>query len=59
MRVHYIVMLGISLFDTVVALIIALVILTRTLQAVIGSHKDLLWPEHVVCGHRGEPVQGG
>jgi len=54
-----IVMSGISLFDTVVALMIALVILTSTFQAVIGSHKELLWPEKVVCGHRGEPVQGG
>ena len=54
-----IVMSGISLFDTVIALIIAVVILTSTLQAVIGSHKELLWPETVVCGHRGEPVRGG
>lgn len=48
-----IVMSGISLFDTVVALIIALVILTSALQAVVGSHKELVWPEKVVCGHRG------
>jgi len=33
---------GSSLFDAVVALIIAAVILTTTFQAVIGSHKELL-----------------
>ncbi|HKC92611.1 MAG TPA: hypothetical protein VKB81_01195 [Nitrospira sp.] len=26
---------------------------------VIGSHKALLWPEKVVCVHRGEPIHGG
>ena len=50
---------GIPLFDTVIALIIAVVILTSTLQAVMGSHKELLWPEKVVCGHGGETVKGG
>ena len=50
---------GMSLFDTVIALIIAAVILTSTLQAVIGSHKELLWPEKVVCGHSEETVKGG
>ena len=37
---------------------IALVIVMSTLQAVIGSHKELLWPEKVVCGHSGEIVKG-
>jgi Co/Zn/Cd efflux system component len=49
---------GMPLFDTVIALIIAVVILTSALQAVMGSHKELLWPEQVVCGH-GETVKDG
>ena len=53
-----ILMSGLSLFDTVIALMIAVIILTSTLQAVIGSHKELLWPETVVCGHRGEQYMG-
>jgi cobalt-zinc-cadmium efflux system protein len=53
-----IVMSGITLFDTAIALIIAVVIVTSTLQAVMGSHKELLWPEKVVCGHRDETAKG-
>ena len=52
-----IVLSGIALFDTVIALIIALVIVVSTLQAVRGSHKELMWPEKVVCGHSSETVQ--
>ena len=42
---------GSSLFDFLFALLIAAVIVITTLQAVIGSHKELLWPENVSCGH--------
>lgn len=42
---------GSSLFDSLFALLIAAVIVITTLQAVIGSHKELLWPENVSCGH--------
>jgi len=38
------------LFDPLLALGIAAVIITGTIRAVIGSHQELLWPEHVVCG---------
>ena len=53
-----IVLSGIALFDSVIALIIAVVIVVSTLQAVMGSHKELMWPEKVVCGHSEEPVKG-
>ena len=42
---------GRSLFDPLVALVIAGVILVTTIRSVVGSHKELLWPENVVCGH--------
>jgi Co/Zn/Cd efflux system component len=42
---------GSPLFDSVFALLIGAVIVITTLQAVIGSHKELLWPENVSCGH--------
>lgn len=44
---------GSSLFDSLFALLIAALIFITTLQAVIGSHKELLWPENVSCGHPG------
>ena len=44
---------GSSLFDSLFALLIAAVIVITTLQAVTGSHKELLWPENVSCGHSG------
>lgn len=44
---------GSSLFDSIFALLIAAVIVITTLQAVIGSHKELLWPDNVSCGHSG------
>jgi cation diffusion facilitator family transporter len=44
---------GSSVFDSLFALLIAAVIVITTLQAVIGSHKELLWPENVSCGHSG------
>jgi cation diffusion facilitator family transporter len=42
---------GRFLFDSLFALLIAVVVVTTTLQAVIGSHQELLWPENVSCGH--------
>jgi cation diffusion facilitator family transporter len=42
---------GSFLFDSLFALLIAAVVVVTTLQAVVGSHKELLWPENVSCGH--------
>jgi Co/Zn/Cd efflux system component len=42
---------GSFVFDSLFALLIAAVVVTTTLRAVIGSHKELLWPENVSCGH--------
>ena len=42
---------GLPVFDAVVALLIAAVILVTTIRSVAGSHQELLWPENVVCGH--------
>ena len=44
---------GSSLFDSVFALLIAAVVVITTLQTVVGSHKELLWPDNVSCGHSG------
>jgi cobalt-zinc-cadmium efflux system protein len=41
---------GSSIFDSLFALLLAAVIVITTLQAVVGSHKELLWPENVSCG---------
>jgi cobalt-zinc-cadmium efflux system protein len=42
---------GNSVFDSLFALLIAAVVIVTTFQAVIGSHRELLWPENVCCGH--------
>jgi len=42
---------GSFVFDSLLALLIAAVLIVTTLRAVIGSHKELLWPENVSCGH--------
>ncbi len=42
---------GSFLFDSLFALLIAAVVVTTTLHAVVGSHEQLLWPENVSCGH--------
>jgi cation diffusion facilitator family transporter len=42
---------GSFIFDSLFALIIAAVVVFTTLQTVVGSHKELLWPENVSCGH--------
>jgi cation diffusion facilitator family transporter len=45
---------GQPIFDSLVALVIAAVIIITTIRSVVGSHKELLWPENVVCGHAEE-----
>ena len=45
---------GRPIFDGLVALVIAGVIVVTTVRSVAGSHKELLWPENVVCGHSKE-----
>jgi Co/Zn/Cd efflux system component len=42
---------GSFVFDSLFALLIAAVVVATTLRAVIGSHKELLWPENVSCDH--------
>jgi len=42
---------GSFVVDPFIAIIIAAVIVVTTLQAIRGSHQELLWPENVVCGH--------
>jgi cobalt-zinc-cadmium efflux system protein len=42
---------GRPVFDPLVALVIAGVIFITTIGSVAGSHKELLWPENVACGH--------
>jgi cation diffusion facilitator family transporter len=42
---------GRPVFDSLVALVIAAVIVITTVRSVLGSHDELLWPENVVCGH--------
>src|SRR5207247_6539011 len=42
---------GRPVFDSLVALLVAAVIVFTTIRSVVGSHKELLWPENVVCGH--------
>jgi divalent metal cation (Fe/Co/Zn/Cd) transporter len=42
---------GRPVFDSLVALVIAAVIVITTVRSVLGSREELLWPENVVCGH--------
>lgn len=42
---------GNPVFDSFFALLIAAVVLFTTIGAVVGSHKELLWPANVSCGH--------
>jgi cobalt-zinc-cadmium efflux system protein len=50
---------GTPLFDSIIAIGIAGFIIVTTLKAVLGSEKELLWPENVVCGHHDESVKEG
>ena len=47
---------GSPLIDPLVALVIAGAIILPTLQTIAGSHKELVWPENVACGH-GQPAR--
>jgi len=47
---------GSVLFDPIIAIIIAAVIVVTALQAIIGSQEELLWPENVVCGTAGSSI---
>jgi cation diffusion facilitator family transporter len=42
---------GRAIFDPVVALGIAAIILVTTIRSVVGSHQELIWPENVECAH--------
>lgn len=41
---------GNFLLDPLLALLIATVIVVTTFRTLMGSHRELLWPEKVVCG---------
>ena len=43
------------LIDPLVALVIAGAIILPALRTIAGSHKELVWPENVACGH-GRPA---
>lgn len=45
---------GFSIFDPLVALLIALWVIVSTVREVIGSRAELIWPEKIVCGHPNE-----
>src|SRR5262249_54427217 len=47
----FVLLSGPPTFDSLVALVIAAVIVIPTIRSVLGSHHDLLWPENVVCAH--------
>ena len=46
-----IILSGNSLFDPLVALLIAAIIIVTTVRTIINSHEELMWPENVSCGH--------
>jgi len=46
-----IILSGNPLFDPLAALVVAAVIVVSTVRTIIDSHKELLWPENVSCGH--------
>jgi cobalt-zinc-cadmium efflux system protein len=48
---------GTPLFDSLIAILIAVFIVATTLKAVVGSEQELLWPENVVCAHPSEPMK--
>src|SRR5690242_13727481 len=49
--------LGTPLFDSIIAIGIAVFIVATTLKAVRGAEEALLWPENVDCGHHDEPMK--
>jgi cobalt-zinc-cadmium efflux system protein len=42
---------GNSLFDSLVAALIATWIIVSTVREVVASRDELIWPEKIVCGH--------
>jgi len=48
---------GTPLFDSGIAIGVAVFIIATTLKAVLGSEEALLWPENVDCGHHDEPMK--
>jgi cobalt-zinc-cadmium efflux system protein len=50
---------GSPLIDPLVALVIAGAIILPTLQTIAGSHRELVWPENVACGHGHPSSRGG
>ncbi len=50
---------GSSRFDAFVAILIAGVMIATTLQAILSSQEELLWPKNVACSHPPGPVQVG
>lgn len=48
---------GQPIFDPLVAGGIAMWIIVSTLREILGSHKELIWPEKISCGHSDEEEQ--
>jgi Co/Zn/Cd efflux system component len=46
---------GRMVFDPLVAIVVAGVIIGSTLHAIAASRRELLWPRRVVCGHPESP----
>jgi len=42
---------GSFVFDPLIALLIVGAIIIPTVRTFSGSHRELLWPENVACGH--------
>jgi cobalt-zinc-cadmium efflux system protein len=42
---------GSSLVDPLIALGIAGVIIVPTMRTIVSSHRDLVWPDNIACGH--------
>jgi Co/Zn/Cd efflux system component len=48
----FILVSGRPIFDLLVALLIAAFIIVTTIRSVVVSHKELLWPDNIACGHQ-------
>jgi len=44
-------LVGSFVFDPLIALLIAGAIIIPTVRTFSGSHRELVWPENVACGH--------
>jgi cobalt-zinc-cadmium efflux system protein len=42
---------GRSIFDPIVAILIACFILTTTISSLAGTHQELMWPDNIRCAH--------